>query len=398
MSFGFSVGDFLAVLTLASKIRKDFKGAPSQFKSISDDIRSLSIVIQDAHVNIDQMSDHQTANFAQILTTCKDLLKEVETMMDKWSVISKPQQGKAVQRLWKRLKWEPQEIMELRARITSNVVLLNAYNDQATSHNVAKLVRQNEGEQKQSMLDWISSTDYIPQHNHLISRLQANSRRWLFNMTDYQEWEKQKGRTLFCPGDPGSGKTFTAAIVVETLQEQAQDNPNVLITYVYCTYQAADQDVQSLLCSLLRNSLQKAGSFPETIRSQCDRKRIAQQVLLRDETTKLLEMLYYSFEKVTLVVDALDELPTKVSRPFISELLKLQRTCQLNLFLTSRHIPEIQYQFTERGAKVVEIRASDKDIHHFLQDSMFQLPKFVGRDSSLQIEIVERITEASSGM
>ena len=76
MSFGFSVGDFLAILTLAGKIRKDFKGAPSQFKSISDDVRSLSIVIQDAHVNIDQMSDDQTDNFNQILTTCKDLLTE----------------------------------------------------------------------------------------------------------------------------------------------------------------------------------------------------------------------------------------------------------------------------------------------------------------------------------
>jgi hypothetical protein len=36
MSFGFSVGDFLAVIQLANKIRKDFVGAPSQFSEISD--------------------------------------------------------------------------------------------------------------------------------------------------------------------------------------------------------------------------------------------------------------------------------------------------------------------------------------------------------------------------
>jgi hypothetical protein len=36
MSFGFSVGDFLAVITLANKIRKDFVGAPNQFSDISD--------------------------------------------------------------------------------------------------------------------------------------------------------------------------------------------------------------------------------------------------------------------------------------------------------------------------------------------------------------------------
>jgi len=37
MSFGFSVGDFVAVCQLASKIRKEFVSAPSQFKAISDE-------------------------------------------------------------------------------------------------------------------------------------------------------------------------------------------------------------------------------------------------------------------------------------------------------------------------------------------------------------------------
>lgn len=37
MSFGFSVGDFIAVIELAKKIRKDFVGAPKQLKDISDE-------------------------------------------------------------------------------------------------------------------------------------------------------------------------------------------------------------------------------------------------------------------------------------------------------------------------------------------------------------------------
>jgi hypothetical protein len=36
MSFGFGVGDFLAVIQLANKVRKDFVDAPSQFSDISD--------------------------------------------------------------------------------------------------------------------------------------------------------------------------------------------------------------------------------------------------------------------------------------------------------------------------------------------------------------------------
>lgn len=37
MSFGFGVGDFLAVINLAKKIRKEFIDAPSQFKEISEE-------------------------------------------------------------------------------------------------------------------------------------------------------------------------------------------------------------------------------------------------------------------------------------------------------------------------------------------------------------------------
>ncbi|KAM0296146.1 hypothetical protein ACHAPM_010402 [Fusarium culmorum] len=398
MSFGYSVGDVLAIIALANKIRKDFMGAPEQFKSINQDVRSLSIVIQDAYANLDHMSEGHAANFNEIIDTCQTLLHKLESMMGKWSVISDTSKNKTARRLWKRLRWEPDEISDLRTQITSKITLLNAFNDQATSQNVAKLMHRSNNDEKQATLDWISSIDYIPQQNHLVSRLQANSRRWLFDSAEYQNWKSQRGQVLFCPGDPGTGKTFTTAIVLETLQEQSQDNPDVLNTFVYCTYQSPDQDVHGLIASLFRNSLQQATNIPDAILSHCCRKQSAKQGLLRNEAIQHLEMLYKSFQKVTLLVDALDEVPTEVSRPFIAEILKLQKTCRFNLFVTSRHIPEIQNQFTAHGAAILEIRGSDRDIHRFLNDSIFQLPRFVARDPSFQVEIVERITEASSGM
>jgi hypothetical protein len=37
MSFGFSIGDFIAAIELANKIRKEFADAPRQFNDISDE-------------------------------------------------------------------------------------------------------------------------------------------------------------------------------------------------------------------------------------------------------------------------------------------------------------------------------------------------------------------------
>jgi hypothetical protein len=42
MNFGFSVGDFIAAIELANKIRKEFIDAPGQFKDISDEYEILS--------------------------------------------------------------------------------------------------------------------------------------------------------------------------------------------------------------------------------------------------------------------------------------------------------------------------------------------------------------------
>jgi hypothetical protein len=45
MSFSFSVGDFIAVIELANKIRKDFVDAPSQFQAVSDEYTILTTVL-----------------------------------------------------------------------------------------------------------------------------------------------------------------------------------------------------------------------------------------------------------------------------------------------------------------------------------------------------------------
>ena len=39
-----------------------------------------------------------------------------------------------VRRGWKRLRWEPEDIKELRSRITSNITLLNAFYGQLTRY------------------------------------------------------------------------------------------------------------------------------------------------------------------------------------------------------------------------------------------------------------------------
>jgi len=148
MSFGFSIGDFIAVIELANKIRKEFVGAPSQFKDISDEyvsriynrwvanslihrVRSLSIVIQDVDVVLSECEPdaQQNADLQEIAGSCHNVLIDLEKILDEYGELGSHSGdlGKRVKRAWKRLKWEPEDIRELRDRITSNVALLNTF-------------------------------------------------------------------------------------------------------------------------------------------------------------------------------------------------------------------------------------------------------------------------------
>jgi hypothetical protein len=49
MSFGFGVGDFLAVIQLANKVRRDFVGAPAEYRAIADEYCLSSELINDLY-------------------------------------------------------------------------------------------------------------------------------------------------------------------------------------------------------------------------------------------------------------------------------------------------------------------------------------------------------------
>ncbi|KAF5506983.1 hypothetical protein CGCA056_v013023 [Colletotrichum aenigma] len=68
----------------------------------------------------------------------------------------------------------------------------------------------------------------------------------------------------------------------------------------------------------------------------------------------------------------------------------------VNIFATSRHIPEIESHFED--APSVEIRATDEDVTEFLDGHMYKLPQAVRKSTQLQGEVKHSIVQAVQGM
>ncbi|ETS74723.1 hypothetical protein PFICI_13207 [Pestalotiopsis fici W106-1] len=401
MSFGFSVGDFLAVLELANRVRKGFLGAPKEFKAISDNVRDLSIVLQDAEANTDKLAPAQLQEYQDTLQSCKGLLLEIDSVLQKYCTITEVGKigvRRTLKRTWKRLKWEPEDVRDIRSQITVKIATLNSLNSHVLVTNVAKLVRHQEDSEFQSLLEWLNNTSFVLQQNDLALHCQPGSRRWLFESPVYQDWVKQKDGLLFCPGNAGTGKTYTMAMVIENLR--SSNDSDVLTVYMYCTYRNHTQTIEDLYRSLLRLVLEEAGpSDSEETMQACVQYRLSRKPLSRHDCLKLLQIHVSMIPKVNLLVDALDELPSEIRRPFVNDLLKLSEAGNISLFLTSRDIPEIRAPFQKcKTYASLEIRSSDEDIQSFLRDNTFQLPNFVARSPVLQKDVIDAITDASSGM
>jgi hypothetical protein len=52
MSFGFSIGDFIAAIKTVNRLRKDCTVAPSQFKALSDEYGIFDISGNDWMMNV----------------------------------------------------------------------------------------------------------------------------------------------------------------------------------------------------------------------------------------------------------------------------------------------------------------------------------------------------------
>jgi hypothetical protein len=148
MSFGFSFGDFVAVLQLANNIRKQFVDAPSQFKAISGEyvfcinsinkclfsfnrVKNLSSVLQDIDdiLTARDLSNHQQTELGNVIKHSQSVLQELNKILTKFKEldpVAKGIDGKP-RRVWKRFRWGQKEIDELRSRILSNILLLNTF-------------------------------------------------------------------------------------------------------------------------------------------------------------------------------------------------------------------------------------------------------------------------------
>ena len=123
MSFGYGVGDIMAVSRLALKVYSAYKDAPDDYRNIADEVKSLHIIIEEAARHFETLSNKKQQGGKEVLEGCLNVLKDLDALIEKYNALASADRSQ----VFKRIKLGTEDIVTLRARLTSNTTLLNSF-------------------------------------------------------------------------------------------------------------------------------------------------------------------------------------------------------------------------------------------------------------------------------
>ena len=122
MSFGYGVGDIMAVSKLALKVYTAYKDAPDDYRNIADEVDSLHIIIEEAarHFENTTLSNQKQQRGKKVLEGCQNVLKDLDALIEKYNALALANANANASQVFQRIKLGTEDIVTLRARLTSN--------------------------------------------------------------------------------------------------------------------------------------------------------------------------------------------------------------------------------------------------------------------------------------
>jgi Cdc6-like AAA superfamily ATPase len=269
--------------------------------------------------------------------------------------------------------------------------------ERVDEHSQRERSRQN----LESTIQWLSPSDYTLQQVDLMNKRTKNTGAWFLESETFQTWRNGPGQTLFCPGIPGTGKTYISCAVIDHLRHEFIDKPDVGIAFIYLNYQPNQgQSAREVLACLLRQLIRKAGIIPRNVDDGLSKDRQLNVQPSLDAIMTALELMINHLSQTFMVIDALDECHSRDAdelKRLLSGLVSLQQSQPFCLLATSRDISSIETQLKPHST--LGIRAQRDDIIHYVNT---RIPSLLESDieglDKLQNTIRQKLLDATDGV
>lgn len=215
---------------------------------------------------------------------------------------------------------------------------------------------------------------------------------------EWQNWLALRYRCLWLHGIPGSGKTVLAAYLFGKINQHCEEDEagKVASVYYYCFHLRNQNEAGPFLAWVVNQLCRKAELVPENLL----RLYTANCQPSIDELLVCLEMVLEVFDRVFIVVDAIDESqPWEDFLRVLGDLATDPRFRKIQLFGTSR-------EYVEIGRAMAPIAKSlsmsnnlvEADIELYVGARIKSTPKFRRWPEQLQQRTQARLSKGAKGM
>ncbi|KAJ7600180.1 ankyrin repeat-containing domain protein [Mycena floridula] len=258
--------------------------------------------------------------------------------------------------------------------------------------------------QHAEFLQWISPLDFHLTQTTTFGRHAVGTGTWLLQDSRFLDWLQGTMRLLWCPGNPGVGKTILASVIIDHLQRLVV-TPEDVIIYIYCQYnRQIEQTPMQLLGSILKQLVERRPAVSKHLLSLYMTHSSCKTELTFAELMDALRTELQSYTRAYLIVDALDECSDEARDFFLSTgspagLRSL--TDNLHILMTSRNMPSITHALKVQGGSTIHIEAHVEDLQTYIRERLVgvkRLNRLVKDDRSLEDKIIEVVISKAAGM
>ncbi|KAJ7137873.1 ankyrin repeat-containing domain protein [Mycena epipterygia] len=389
-----TVATILQLVDTALKAREyinDFHDAPKEQRKLFSEMEDLKLLLVELEKHaVGNPSSKVFQQMSGALTTFKATMVHFINKLGPIDRLSK---------FTKRLTWtlwSKKEVGSYLEELERIKALVNLWLTMDIWDVGQKQMSGQDTEKRQKILDWISPLNFLQRQTDVFSSLEPGTGEWLLADAGFQEWTAGSGTVLFCRGMPGAGKTVLASLVVDHLEAQAQSN-NIGVACIYLNHKEIETQTIPNLFGGLWKQLVFGKPIPPAVHLLYDRHHERRTRPHLDEFFRALNSAIAEYPKVYFVIDALDEYPEHQRHRFLKHLGLLGS--QINIMLTSR--PHIHLDSTFPNMKILEIYATEDDIHRYLDmqiQNSVRLSTHIRARPELHSVILSKIVENCMGM
>jgi hypothetical protein len=252
------------------------------------------------------------------------------------------------------------------------------------------------------ILQWLSSVDHILNQGAARLKHEPGTGEWFLKSDAFETWKDGKNQLIWIHGIPGCGKTILSSTVIEHLQDHQSTHPDDAVAYFYFDFNdPRKQNVEECMRSVLAQLCCQCAEFPKELQDFFEQhSRYQKRNLTLQRLRSILLTVIGYFDKVAIVLDALDECQQRPALMEEIELLVKDKSINLNMLVTSRKERDIEmvletlltYQISLQGEVV------DDDIGLHVRHCLAQDPRLSRRPDAVKQEIEAALIEGAQGM